>query len=100
MQLTPEQVNEFISKAILESQIGEAVKASVERVMADLKKSYQNPFDDVIKRHVNQAIEQLIVAEYAPVISERVKSALAEQMTDDMVGKIISHAVEKMQRGY
>lgn len=75
MQLTPEQINEFLAKAVLESQIGDAVKASVARVMADLSKSYNNPFDEVIKRHV-------------------------VQMIDEVVEKIIKSAMERLQSRY
>lgn len=97
MQLTPEQVNDFLAKAVLESQIGEAVQQSVARVMGDLKKSYNNPFDEVIKRHVNAIIDKEVMATYRPILEEGIKEAMKNYMTDDVVEKIINAALEKLK---
>ena len=42
MQLTPEHINEFVANAIMQSQIGDAVKASIQRVMEELMKVYRS----------------------------------------------------------
>jgi hypothetical protein len=95
--LTPEQVNEFIAKAVMDSQIGAVVQESVQRVMADLRKSYNNPFDEVIKRHVVAAIDREIESKYRDEIGEGVKVALATMITADFVSEIVSAAVAKMR---
>lgn len=100
MQLTPEQVNEFVAKAVLESQIGEAVQAAVNRVMEDLKKSYNNPFDAVIKQHINAVIDKEVLSTYRPILEAGIKEAMKNHMTDEVVEKIISAALEKLRSRY
>lgn len=100
MQLTPEQINEFIAKAVLESQIGEAVKASVARAMEDLRKSYNNPFDEVIKRHIVQMIDAEVLTVYKPMLEAGIKEAMARHMTDEVVTKIIDAAMERLRSRY
>lgn len=98
MQLTPEQINEFIANAVLESQLGEAVKASVARVMDDMRRSFSNPFDEVIKRHVAKVVEELVSTQYRTVLEEGIKTRLAEAMTDEVFEKIIEAAIERFKR--
>lgn len=100
MELTPEQINDFISKAILESQIGKAVQDSVARVVAELSKSYNNPFDAVIKSQVSKLIETEVITTYKPLLEAGIKEAMAEHMTGDVVQKIINSAMEKMNSRY
>ena len=100
MQLTPEQINEFVAKAVLESQIGAAVTASVARVMEDLRKSYNNPFDEVIKHHVAQMIDAEVLTVYRPVLEAGIKDAMARHMTDEVVEKIINSAMERLRSRY
>ncbi len=100
MQLTPEQVNEFIAKAVLESQIGDVVKASVDRVLGELKKSYQNPFDAVITQEVTALIRKELKATYQPILEEKIKTAMAIWATDESMDKIVDAAVERLKRNY
>ena len=73
MELTPEQINSFISNAVLESQIGVAVQESVKRVVAELNKSYQNPFDQVIRNHVSDIIDEQLRTTYKDSLTEGIK---------------------------
>lgn len=100
MQLTPEQVNDFIAKAVLESQIGEVVQKAVKRSIEDLSKSYNNPFDEVIKRHVSAIIDKEVMATYRPVLEAGIKEAMKNHMTDEVVERIISAALEKLKSRY
>lgn len=100
MQLTPDQINEFVAKAVLDSQLGDAVKASVQRVMADLQKSYNNPFDEVIKRHVIQLIDAEVMKTYAPLLEAGIKQALQDKMTNDFINSVIDAGFERLRRNY
>lgn len=97
MQLTPEQINSFIADAVLESQIGEAVKASVARTVIELTKTYNNPFDEVVKKHVVQLIDKEVMATYLPMLEESIKTALAKYMSDEIVGNIVETAISKLR---
>jgi uncharacterized membrane-anchored protein YjiN (DUF445 family) len=98
MQLTPEQINEFVAKAVLESQIGNAVKDSVARVMKDLQATYNNPFDQVIKHHVSAIIETQLRETYKEQIQAQIRDALAKAVTDDFVQKLVQVAIDRVSR--
>jgi uncharacterized membrane-anchored protein YjiN (DUF445 family) len=98
MQLTPEQINEFIAKAVLESQIGNAVKESVARVMSQLQSSYNNPFDQVIKHHVSAIIETQLRETYKEQIQAKVQEGLAKAMTEEFVQRLVQATLDRMNR--
>lgn len=100
MELTPEQINDFVAKAVLESQIGQAVKDSIARVMKDLTKTYDNPFDVVIKRHIQELIDKEVIATYYPILEAGIKDALAKYMIDEIVNGIIKAGMEKLRSRY
>lgn len=98
MQLTPEQINVFLSNAVLESNIGEAVKESVEKTLKSLTSSYDNPFDKVVKDQVINLIQEQISSTYRPLIEEQVKTSLQKSLTDRIVGEIVQSAIDRMIR--
>ena len=98
MQLTPEQINEFVAKAVLESQIGNAVKESVARVMSQLQSSYNNPFDQVIRQHVSAIIETQLRETYKEQIQAKVQEGLANVMTEEFVQRLVEAALNRMNR--
>lgn len=100
MQLTGEQINEFLSKAILESQIGDAVKASVARTVGELSKSYNNPFDSVIRQAVDALISKEVETVYRPALEAGIKEMMAKYMTEDVIQNIIKAATEKLSRSH
>lgn len=98
MQLTPEQIHEFISKAIIESQIGQAVRDSIERVLKDLNEKYKNPIDDVIREHVKNMVREMLVKENFPEIQHRVTTALEKYVTQDIVDNLVEGALSRLNR--
>lgn len=100
MKLTPQQINEFIAKSVMDSQIGEIVNGAVQRSIAELSKSYNNPFDDVIKRFVRELIEKEVLATYAPLLEAGIKDAMAKHMTDEVMQSIIKAALAKLESRY
>lgn len=100
MELTPQQINDFIAKAVLDSAIGEAVKAAVDKVLSDLQKSYNNPFETVIKSHVTSMIDKVLATQFAPQIEAGVKAALDKSLTDEVLKSITAAAIERLRRNY
>lgn len=90
MQLTPEQINDFLAKSIMESQIGDAVKASVARVLSNLNKSWDNPIDAVIKQEVMQMIRTEIITTHREAMIAMIRDKVASKLTDDFIDKIIT----------
>lgn len=100
MQLTPEQINEFVAQAVLESALGQEVQASIERVMKSFRNTHDNPFDSVIRAHANQIIDKELQTTYRPVLEAGIKTAMTKIMTDETLDKIIQAATEKLRSHY
>lgn len=100
MELTPEQINTFLANAVLQSQIGKCVQDAVGRVVADLSKSYQNPFDASIKQQVAVLIEKEIQTTYRPQMEARIAVALKAHMTDEVMEKIVKAAMINLDQRY
>lgn len=100
MNLTPEQINQFLADAVLKSQIGKAVEDAVARSIGSLTKTYDNPFDHVIKNHIHSIIEKEIVTKYAPLLQEKVEKAIANFMTEEYTQKVIEAGLEKLKARY
>lgn len=100
MQLTPEQVNDFIANAVLESQLGVAVKESVDRAVRDLSRGYDNPFDKVIRQFVENLISSELRENYLPRIADEVKQTMENYVTDEIVQKIVEAGMEKLRSRY
>ena len=100
MELSAEQVNKFLSDAILNSQIGAVVKKAVEKSIADLSRSYENPFDQVIKNQVVILIEKEVHTQYKPLLEARIKTAMEQWATDEVLTKIVDAAMERLKSRY
>jgi len=96
MQLTAEQIHEFISKAIIDSQIGDAVRKSIDRVLKDLKSTYDNPIDKVVKQHIERITYELLIEENMPEFKEHIRNALDHYVTEKVVDNIVETAVNKL----
>jgi FixJ family two-component response regulator len=100
MQLTPEQVNDFLSKAILESKIGETVKKAVDRAIEQLSRGYDNPFDGAIKSEVHALIETEIREKYRAQIQERIEKSIATVLTADFLDTFVAAGLKAVKDRY
>lgn len=96
MQLTPEQINDFLAKSVLESQIGAAVQASVKRAVESLSKTYNNPFDAVIRAAVVDLIRNEVNTTHRALLEATVKEKLQEALPQEVVSKLVEAAFEKL----
>jgi hypothetical protein len=100
MELTAEQINNFIATAVLDSQLGTFTRAAVQKAVDDMSKSYQNPFDGAIRNHIQILIEQELKTVFKPVLEAKVKAALANVVTDEMLQKIVEAGIERIKSRY
>ena len=100
MELTAQQVNDFLAKAVMESQIGAVTKAAVQKAVDEMSKSYQNPFDGAIRSHIQILIESELKTVYKPVLEAKVKELLTRTLTDELIEKIVDAGIEKIKSRY
>ncbi len=96
INVTPEQINKFIADKILQSSLGNTLEQRIKEVVSKLSQSWDNPYDQVIKSHINESIKQVIEENYSSFIKEEVKNRL----TDEMLQKYVNNAWHKLTRDY
>lgn len=84
VDINPQDVNEAIVKAVLESSIGELVKNSVEKQVIFLLKN-SSPIDKIINEIIAEVIRNAVL-----VHKERIRAAITEKLTDEYVDKAIT----------
>lgn len=89
INIDPEQINKMVAEAVLNSAIGEQVKVQVQKNVDELGRSYNNPIDDVIKKHVNDLILQCLLQEHAEILKAKIHEALSGKITDEFVNKVM-----------
>lgn len=98
MNLTPEQVNEFIANAVLKSTIGVEVEKAVTKAVQSLSSSYNNPFESVIRNEVARVMVATIRDKYTGTIEAIVAEQIKSQVTEKVVAKIVEVALERAMR--
>lgn len=89
IDINPEQINKLVAEAVLNSAIGEQVKTQVQKNVDELGRSYSNPIDGVIKRHINDLILQCLMNEHSELLKAKVHEALSGKITDEFVNKVM-----------
>jgi hypothetical protein len=87
-----EKVNKMVADAILTSVIGEELKKAItEAVSKTLKPDSwgRGPLVDVVNAHIRREIEALVQAEFSGPIREMVKKAITDQMTEELITKMV-----------
>lgn len=94
IQLTPEQVQAEIIRAVIESDFGKDVlKFAREKVTEMLKDKYG--YNNVIKTHV----EWIVKNQIGKIVDTEFKAQIEEQVRTELTGTMITEAVSKvMQR--
>jgi len=89
INIDPEQINKMVAEAVLNSAIGEQVKTQVQKNVDELGKSYNNPIDGVIKKHVNDLILQCLMKEHSELLKTKVHEAVSGKITDEFISKVM-----------
>lgn len=85
-------VNKMVTDAILESAIGKTLREVVEKKVADLSKSYNNPIELAVDREVQLLVSSIVHEKFQPIIAARVN----ELLTEEMVTRIATAAWENL----
>lgn len=90
VSLTPEQINQFLSQAIMESTIGEAVRTIIQDHVKKLSSPYDNPIQKAVEIEIKRYIWLVLRDHYGALIQETIKAAITEQIVLDITTKAFS----------
>jgi hypothetical protein len=87
-----EAVNKMVTDAILDSAIGETLRAVVSKKVEALSKEYNNPVELEVDRQIQLIVKDLVQEKFKPMIAAKVN----ELMTEELVGRISTRAWENL----
>jgi len=90
--VTPDDVNKYVTQAIMESSIGINLKAAIDKELKDAIDGYDSPVKKVCREAIRAAIQGVIDQ---PSWKEKINEAVAKHVTDDFLNSVIRYAVDK-----
>ncbi|GAF70777.1 unnamed protein product [marine sediment metagenome] len=88
VDIKPEQINQAVSEAIINSVIGERLKEAIESELKRMSDRYDSPIRDVVRNMILGTLRDIISRDYKALIEAKVK----ESITDEMMSTIIDKA--------
>ena len=89
IQIDPDAVNKYIANQLLESAIGEAIEEEVTKAISNMK-GYNSPIKNIVARHIEKAMEELITEQYNDEIKKLVAQHVTEEFTNDLLMKMFN----------
>ena len=94
IKIDAEPVNAAIAEAIINSAIGEQLKAAITKEMDKLSRSYDNPIEKVVEEEILKIIRLTISSEHI----EAIKTAVSAKVTDAVVDDVFSAAWDSFMK--
>ncbi len=98
IEISPDQINEYISKALLDSAVGEALKTVIDKKVKELGLSYNNPFEPIVQQYILQAAKELIESQFKEAIAKKVQESLTDEVMARLVDAAWGAIIDKMTR--
>lgn len=95
LKIDPQDVNKIVAEAVLNSTIGDAIKAAVQKAVTELQTSYDNPLESVIRSHIADITREVLNKEHGDAIRERVKEALAAKLSNEFIDRVCEVAASR-----
>lgn len=91
LNLNPESVEQYIAKAVLDSQLGKAVKEATDRVMDDFKSTYSRALENIVRGTIEKIVREYVINEKY----EELKQAVRAKFTDETIESLVSRVFER-----
>lgn len=85
IEISPDQINEYIAQSILSSAVGKSLKIAIDEEVKRLGQSYDNPYKRHVEAEVIRLIKELIETEF----KEQIRQAIREKITDEFLNEIL-----------
>lgn len=99
VELDKESVNDHITKAIMDSAIGDELRKEIKTYLDGLGKSYESPIKKIVGRVVQEQIYRIVSSDEQV---ERIKQEIRTLLTEETISTICSTAFNSMleKQGY
>lgn len=98
LDIEPKHIEEMVTKAIIDSSVGTAIKSVVEKEIKELSYSYNKGLHEEVRKQITVMIrETLKEPEFYNTMQGEVRKVLSEKLTESIVANIVMTAVDKLQ---
>jgi len=88
IHIDAETINQQITAAVAASAIGTELKKQIEEAIKSLTRYRDSPIRKVVEEQIQVMIRDIITNEY----NERLRAAICEKLTDEVIDKVIDAA--------
>lgn len=92
LKVNEEDVNRYVSDAILKSALGKELEKSVNKALQDALSGYNSPVAKLCSEAMTNEIKRILATEYW---QNYLKESLARQLTEAHLKKVVDAAVSK-----
>lgn len=93
VNITPEQIEQYIAQSVMDSSIGKRVKEIVESQIKGMGRSWDNALTKAINEEIIKVVRRMIIEEYEPQIQEAARELLAQKVRGDFISNLISRTM-------
>jgi len=94
--VSPESINEYIAKQIIDSALGEHVEAAIKDTIKGLGKYSQDPIRNGLNSEINKYMMELIRTKYALQIDKAVREAMTPEFINNLCTSFINSITAKI----
>lgn len=93
VDLSASTLNEQITRHIVESQLGVALKEKIEKFLSSTG-GYRSSFPQMLEAAVEDVVRKTIVEEVEATYTEAIKAEVKRQMTEEVLRRAVCHIIE------
>ena len=95
IDLSPEQIQEHVTKALVESAIGKRIVSAIEETMKP-GWNQKDPLKDAISAQASLIIMELVREEYSEKIKEVVRARITDELIEQTTSKVMSKIFDEI----
>ena len=93
VNLNPDDINQMVSRAILQSAIGKELTSRIEAAVSAVSLDWNNPIDAVIREELRHIVVAQLTTD--PAVAKRVSNAVQARLTDAAISELVEQILSR-----
>lgn len=89
IQIKPEDIDKYVSDAILQSTIGRDLKKNIDKAFNEVFTGWRNPVQQLVSSSLKEIVKEYLSL---PENREKINIAISKYFTQEMIDKLIGSA--------
>lgn len=100
ISIDPIAINEYISKQIIESTLGERLEETVTEALKAFSRYGEDPLKSAVKSEINKQIMNLVQTEFSGQIETAVREHMTPEFINNLVQNFMASVTAQIERRY